>query len=207
MKGTQALLTSHGWDKAGLYVQDGILTLKPDGANMRCDDDALQANKWTYVGMTRSNEGKITLFVNGYPCALNTVPFLDYYSLSPMAIEILRDEYGRNPTGGCSLITFYDRALDGVEVAKACECSLPPLADKKSCPNHVALNVVYAQMRASSVYDDKSIGDGYGRGRLNSRSAWRPKTNGKDQWLQMDSGETQTIAGVVTQGRRDTSEW
>ncbi len=90
--GSNALLTSNGWGKAGLYVKDGILTLEPPGANMWCEQDKLDPKRWYYLGMTRDEAGKITLYVDGYPCSSDEVPFLDHFALSPMSIEVLRDE-------------------------------------------------------------------------------------------------------------------
>jgi hypothetical protein len=90
--GFNALLTSNGWGKAGLYVKDGILQLLPSGANMWCEDDKLDKNRWYYLGMTRDDAGKITLFVDGYPCASADIPFLDHFALSPMSVTLLRDE-------------------------------------------------------------------------------------------------------------------
>ena len=51
------------------------------------------------------------------------------------------------------------------------------------------------------------IGQGHGRGRIKSPQAWSVRTSNVGQWMQLDTGEVQSIAGVVTQGRRDAAQW
>lgn len=204
--GYRALMTSNGWGKAGLYVKDGLLQLSPDGANSVCTLDPVNANVWTYVAMVREDSGKTILYVNGYPCAQGDVPFLDHYALSPMYVELLRDEFGRNSAGSISRLTMYDKGLDAQAVANECGCALPAIGEK--CDTNVILNVVYASMSASSIFQGNKIGEEYGRGRLNSRGSWRAATaKAGAEYLQLDTGASQSLAGVATQGRRDDSEW
>ena len=51
------------------------------------------------------------------------------------------------------------------------------------------------------------VGQGHGLGRIKSPQAWSVRTNVVGQWMQMDTGEVQSIAGVVTQGRREAAQW
>ncbi|EKX45742.1 hypothetical protein GUITHDRAFT_43265, partial [Guillardia theta CCMP2712] len=37
--------------------------------------------------------------------------------------------------------------------------------------------------------------------------AWSAKQNKVGEWMQIDGGEIQSIAGVVVQGRRDWDQW
>jgi hypothetical protein len=51
------------------------------------------------------------------------------------------------------------------------------------------------------------VGKGHGRGRLKSLQAWSPRTCNVGQWMQLDTGEVQSIAGVLTQGRHEAPQW
>jgi ABC-type sugar transport system ATPase subunit len=53
----------------------------------------------------------------------------------------------------------------------------------------------------------RQIGRGHGLGRLKSLQAWSVRTCNVNQWMQIDTGEVQSISGVVTQGRRDAAQW
>ena len=47
-------------------------------------------------------------------------------------------------------------------------------------------------------------GLGWGRGRLDSQSAWCPSINSNGQWMEMDLQEETKIFGLVTQGQAQT---
>jgi hypothetical protein len=51
------------------------------------------------------------------------------------------------------------------------------------------------------------VGQGHGLGRVRSPQAWSVRTSVVGQWMQIDTGELQSIAGVATQGRRDAAQW
>ncbi|EKX33787.1 hypothetical protein GUITHDRAFT_81119, partial [Guillardia theta CCMP2712] len=58
----------------------------------------------------------------------------------------------------------------------------------------------------SSVFDNDNIGVGHGRGRLRSPQGWSAKGKNIGEWMQIDGGEVQSIAGVVVQGRHDMDQ-
>ncbi len=120
-------------------------------------------------------------------------------------VHITPPQYGRDSAGGVARIALWNRALDNKEFAQETGCTLPALGE--ACKDQVILNVVYDKMKASSIFENSQIGEKHGRGRLNSLGAWRPAKADKEQWLQLDTGEIQNIAGIVTQGRRDAGEW
>lgn len=204
--GPRALMTSYSWgDDYGLYV-DRYLKLLPDGANMQCDDVRIQPNTLYDFAITRSALGNITLYVNGEPCARGAPPFKDYYALVNNDIEFLRDDKGRDSAGNVKSIRLWDKSMTDHEAAGECGCLLP-VVSSTPCDKTIIFSPSYKQLIMSSVKNDDKIGQGFARGRLNSRQAWTAKRNSAGEWLQIDSGMVQTIKGVVTQGRIDRAEW
>jgi hypothetical protein len=59
----------------------------------------------------------------------------------------------------------------------------------------------------SSTWNNDKAGSGHGRGRLNSPQAWSAAENKVGHWMQVDVGEIVSIAGIITQGRRDYPQW
>ena len=59
----------------------------------------------------------------------------------------------------------------------------------------------------SSVRNNDVKGKGFARGRLGSKLGWVAKTAKVGQFMQIDSGMVQSVAGVITQGRKDRNEW
>lgn len=62
---------------------------------------------------------------------------------------------------------------------------------------------MYRQIKYSSVWANEQSGVGHGRGRLNSPQGWSAGVNRVGEWMQIDTGEVQSIAGVVVQGRAE----
>ena len=58
---------------------------------------------------------------------------------------------------------------------------------------NVAFNPVYKAIQYSSVYGNESVGDGHGRGRLDSPQAWSAAQNIPGQWFQVSSTEHSMI--------------
>jgi hypothetical protein len=67
----------------------------------------------------------------------------------------------------------------------------------------VILNPAETARTYSSVWSGQAPGVGHARSMLNSDQAWSAKTNQKGEWVQVDLGSEQTVAGVVTQARAD----
>jgi hypothetical protein len=67
--------------------------------------------------------------------------------------------------------------------------------------------VPYDRLQYSSTWLNDQKGEGYGQGMLDSPLAWSSGTVDLNQWIQMDAGQSKVINGVVTQGRRDDTQW
>eukprot|EP00961_Rhodomonas_salina_P191251 2580405-Rhodomonas_salina.5 len=82
----------------------------------------------------------------------------------------------------------------------------------KKCDRNIIVSPPDYKTSYSSVRDNNPVGEGYGLGRLRSDQAWScagsdPATLKVGEYMQIDTGEIQSIAGVVTQGRHDLDEW
>jgi len=68
----------------------------------------------------------------------------------------------------------------------------------------------YSSCKASSVWSNDRIGVGHhGFGNLDASSAWSSGNGGQSvgDWWQMDTGSTQMIGAVTTQGRANYDQW
>jgi hypothetical protein len=86
-----------------------------------------------------------------------------------------------------------------------CDCVLAPAGD--ACDNTIVFNPSYSLISYSSTWDNNAVGYWHGQGRLNSPQAWSAGANSQGQWFQIDAAEVLSIAGVVTQGRRESAQW
>ena len=102
-------------------------------------------------------------------------------------------------------ITLWDKVLTEAQMSLACDCNPP--TKQAACPNTIAFTPPDIGNKYSSTWNDDRTGLGHGRGRLNSPQAWSSKINKVGHWMQIDIGEITSIAGIVTQGRRDYPQW
>ena len=58
----------------------------------------------------------------------------------------------------------------------------------------------------SSVHGNQAPGTGHARSALNSEQGWSAARNAAGEWMTMDSGTVQTIAGVTMQSRRNNDQ-
>ena len=91
----QMILSSDGWDQGGLVV-DGWLQLAPSGTNMVCEDQHFKRGKTYKITMTRTAQGKITLYLNGAECASGDPPFFSYYRLKKERVVFFHDDNEKN---------------------------------------------------------------------------------------------------------------
>ena len=70
-----------------------------------------------------------------------------------------------------------------------------------------ACDADYGKCSASSIYSTDAIGHRHGKGALGSTQAWSAAANSVGQWWQMDIGEVNMVAGVVTQGRNGHDQY
>ncbi len=68
------------------------------------------------------------------------------------------------------------------------------------------LNPPERSRKYSSVYSDQSPGVGHARSMLDSDQAWSAAHNVVDQWMEIDMGANNFIAGVVVQGRKGSTQ-
>ena len=108
--GWQRIIGSAGWGDTGLYVKDTLM-IYPPGAGIKCREKLLP-NRAYKIGMTRSLEGEVKLYMNGAMCAHGTPLFNKGFTLdqvhSPSTCYFrfwpgLSDETGSHPLD-CSLL-------------------------------------------------------------------------------------------------------
>jgi hypothetical protein len=203
--GPKALMTTMFWGQdAGLYVNQ-YLQLDPSGSNMVCNERPVLANEWYYLAMTRSDQGNITLYVDGAACARGTPPFFKSYDLHPKDIYFLHDDKGLESAGTVKSIRMWNKHMTDTEMAGEMGCLLPVVAKAPCELGHIAFSPASKNMKFSSYY--VSGAEELNSGRLNSLTGWTPKRAQDGEWMQMDTGSMQVIAGVITQGRRDADQW
>jgi len=199
--GPKAIMTTMFWGQgAGLYVNN-YLQLDPSGSNMVCNERPVRAKEWYYLAITRTDQGNITLYVDGAACARGSPPFYTSYDLHPKDIYFLHDDKGLESSGMVKSIRMWNKHMTDTEMAGEMGCLLPIRASAPCALGHIAFTPTSKSMKFSSFHPDLVSG------RLNSLTAWGPKRPQVGEWLQMDTGSLQTIAGVVTQGRRGVNQW
>jgi hypothetical protein len=87
----------------------------------------------------------------------------------------------------------------------ACDCNPP--TKQAACKDTIAFTPPDIGNTYSTTWNNDRRGLGHGRGRLNSPQAWSSAINQVGHWMQIDIGEITSIAGIVTQGRRDAPQW
>jgi predicted outer membrane repeat protein len=72
----------------------------------------------------------------------------------------------------------------------------------------VAISSEYRHIRYSSTFGNVVSGVTWGRGKLDSTTGWLPSISNLQQWMDIDLQHVGVVAGVVTQGRGDsTNHW
>ena len=102
-------------------------------------------------------------------------------------------------------VTLWDSVKSEEEMALASDCITP--TKSKGCAHTIAFTPPDIGNSYSSTWNNDKTGNGHGRGRLNSPQAWSSAINQVGHWMQIDVGEIVSIAGIVTQGRRDAPQW
>ena len=92
--------------------------------------------------------------------------------------------------------------MNGEEVE--CTTAKQPTQARRDLENgRVELNPAEERRFYSSVYNNDRAGEGHRRSMLDSPQAWSAATNKIGEWIVLDLGAIQSVAGVVTQGRGD----
>ena len=200
----QRLLNSIGWDDSGLYVSERKYTIMP-GVDVQCSEP-LRPNVFYKFIMTRSRWGEVTLFINGYPCAVGSPPYASGFELNAHDIEFFHDSGNKNARGYVKRLQLWGRVLSEKEAALVSGCILHP-PSKAICNSSFGYSPPYSFIKYSSVWINNPVGVGHGRGRLNSPQAWSSGFAREDEFMEIDIGEVSAINGIVTQGRHDYAQW
>jgi hypothetical protein len=83
----------------------------------------------------------------------------------------------------------------------------PEPTEAADAGDNVVVDLPYGSLSASSVYANHPIGKGRGSGRLDSTQGWSAWRSAIGQWFGMDAGGQVSLAGVVTKGRTQYSQW
>ena len=201
--GWRRIIGSQGWGDTGLYVRDH-LQLYPSAAGMKCAE-LLVPHTWYSFYLTRSPQGLLKMYINGAECAKGRPNYNDAYSLHQHRIDFFHDDGSEHASGIVKDIHIWNRALTDKEILLASKCK--EATRGKACPKTIVYSPPSANFLYSSIWDNNIPGTGHARARLNSPQAWSAKAPYDQQWLQIDTGEVQSISGVVVQGRRDSSQW
>ena len=111
----QRILDSQGWVDNDLFVHRNQSEFKPSGAEIKCK--RLDTSE-RVVLFYHDTQCKKTIYVNGYPCASPTPPYLRRFALDDSKVSFLRDPNGaQNPTGYVKRIRMWGRELEAGEVS------------------------------------------------------------------------------------------
>ena len=196
------IVGSKAWASDGLYTKK-VLRWNPDVDGLKCES-LVQSWKWYNIGLTRTADGTLSIYLNGYKCAEGKSKNKDGYKLDPNDVTFLRGASTSTSTAGyLRRIRMWDKAKSSSDMATLSGCKLASDSDSP-CKATIVYNAPYSRHRYSRVWGNYKVGTVYGRGRLDSRDAFIPPSAsaGYDgNWLQLDAGSKQAIAGVVIQGR------
>jgi hypothetical protein len=202
--GSRQLMGSEAWSEDGLFVSDSLYRFLPSSAKLACTE-VIRTSRFYQFGVTRSDDGEVAIYLNGFQCAAGKPDNKDGFTLAKNDVFFLRSggSPSANVAGYVSRIRLWDKALGQDGMAKACGCSLPTVSTK-SCGSTIVVNVPYKGHRYSSVWGGYGMGTGYATGRLNGAYGWisgNANTGAQNgAFLQLDAGKVQSVAGVVTQG-------
>jgi len=207
VSGWRQVFGSSSWDEDGLYVNK-IFRMQPATLKLKCKETILQ-NRWYDFGLTRDSKGKLSLYLNGYLCATGSGKAHNGFALGDSVRFFRSGDSGKQPSGAIQRIRMWNKALGQGDMAKTSMCTLSEVG--KECKGYIAMNPAYKYHRYSSVWGNYRVGTVYGQGMLNSRRAWLARTSrtgfDKGEWMQLDLGKVQDVAGLVTQGRGDGGWW
>jgi len=192
----RALVTSEEWGDNGLYIGEERFRMKP--SDLVCTE-TIRKHYWYKFGMTRDKKGKITLFINGYPCASGKPSSSGGYALVKDDMVFLRGQSSQSSAGYIKKLEVWGKALSDTEMTDKSGCAIA--SQKKSCVSTVIKAPSLMRFRSSSIYSG-AWGGFYASPTLNSRDGWWMAHGDKKRWLHMDMGRKEQVQGVVTQGSK-----
>ena len=193
-----------GWGDGGLYAQDARFQIYPAG--LTCIEPIQTVDTWYTVIMTRSVDGTVGLYLNGYQCGTGKPRENNYYALNPHDIMLFHGAGKLQAYGYLRDLKVYNHTLTAEQIRESSRCVSNSIGQR--CPHLISFSSSAARTKYSSVYGGDPPGEGHGSGRLNSNMAWVAQDNRPgEEWMEMDSGAVQSIMGITTQGRRDNDQW
>ncbi len=124
--GWKALVRSNGWGSTGLYINNHLM-LAPEDSDVECEDK-LKPNKVYQFLVKRTQDGTMTLYINGARCASGIPPVStgNTYKLNPHNLILLSDNGMRNGKGDLLGVKIFNSALsdEDVSVIIACVCKI-----------------------------------------------------------------------------------
>jgi hypothetical protein len=103
------------------------------------------------------------------------------YQLNAHSMELFHgDGQKKQAFGDIKALNMYNRSLLNSEVRIASNCAENYRA--QSCPNLITFSTSAPRTSYSTVFGGDKPGEGYGRGRLNSKSAWCAGNTKVGQW-------------------------
>jgi len=195
------LFTSEEWSDNGLYIHKNVFTLRP--SKLECSE-VIRSSYYYKYGITRAKDGTISLFINGYKCATGKPAAQEGFELPSKSLIFFHGPSKQSSAGYVKTIKIWGTTLTDAQMLTENGCSLPPA--EEACAASVIKNPDLSYYRVSSLYSGQ-LGSYYENPQLMSLNAWWPRRADKNQWLQIDVGKVQSIAGVVTQGSSNHGYW
>jgi len=205
VSGYRSLMTSTRWKGNGPAVLDGTFVVKPTG--LVCDEP-IRIGYYYKFGATRSIDGEMSVYLNGYPCMTSEPTSSKGFPLEEHDMIFFKGVLGESSAGYVRKIEVWEKTLTAADMLKASSCALPQESTAK-CGGYIYYSPSYDKYTASSIYGDYKMGwDHYGHPKLGESYCWKSKTNtAGEEWLQIDTGSLQAVAGVVVQGRSNYARW
>lgn len=131
-------LINAGWRERGLYVRNERFMMFPTPSGLACDTPI--KNELAYqFGITRSDKGLVSLYLNGWKCASGFPSYANGFALNHLedGLDVLHDGDSSYETGGfVRRMQMWGDTLDDDAMAEASGCHLPtPAKDVTPTPD------------------------------------------------------------------------
>jgi hypothetical protein len=194
--GMRRIFSSTEWGDDGAYIKNGKFIMYPT-AGLACNEEIEQQRAYRF-GVTRDENGKVRLYLNGNLCASAHPVAKVGYTLDTDDVSFFHDRESRYRTNAyVRRIQAWDRALTVEEMGDASDCKKPRTA--KACPakNHLFEPSSSQVQYSSLIWGDYRRRDGR---KLTSSRAW--VANHRDdrirkglEYMQIDLGKTDQVMG------------
>jgi hypothetical protein len=163
LRGLRKLIGSSLWDNGGIFVKDGKYTVMPSSVGLSCPEDLI-SDRFYKFGVTRSDKGVLSLFLNGFLCASSKVDSSESagFKLSEHDIDFFQGDGDVLAEVYLRRIVIWDKDLEDSEMAQTSQCKLPTLSNN-ACAGYVTVNVPYSGHSFSSSYGGYQVGVVWGK--------------------------------------------